>query len=237
MRILIINGSPRGEKSSTLKVANALVEGIRREGDAVDLVDISKHNIEGCRGCFACWVNGGKCAIQDDFFKLFKERHLPSDLIIWSFPLYYFGIPSQLKAYIDRQFINLWPDMTIDEDGCPSHPLRWDESHISHIAVSTCGFFTAEGLYDAVLANFRLIFRHNLKEAITCGEGGCFMGGKAAECVSHYLDVVKRAGREYRDMGSFSKETRTDLMKPIVPTDAYNDSTAAAGMWKLQNTR
>ena len=80
MRMLIINGSPRGEQSSTLRLTKSLTEGLRREGDKVDVVDISKHEIQGCRGCFGCWASGGKCVIKDDFFEIFKERHLPSEL-------------------------------------------------------------------------------------------------------------------------------------------------------------
>mgnify|MGYP003586696694 CR=1 FL=1 len=233
MRILIINGSPRGKNSSSLRLTMALAEGLRREGDEVETVDISKLDIQGCRGCFGCWASGGTCVIKDDFFAIFKERYLPSELVIWSFPLYFYGIPSKLKAFIDRKFINDWPDMTLEKDGSPTHPSRWDDSHISHIVVSTCGFFTAEGLYDAVLANFRLMHREKFKEAITCGEGGCFINGKSSEFTARYLELVKKAGGEYRQKGSFSEETRAALMQPVEPHEQYLKASQGANpLWK-----
>ena len=111
MKILILNGSPKGERSATLKLARAFAEGVRREGEELDLIDLSKQNVSGCRGCFGCWANGGTCVIRDDFPALFKEHYLPADLVLWSFPLYYFEMPSQLKAFLDRTFVNNWPDM------------------------------------------------------------------------------------------------------------------------------
>ena len=57
MKILILNGSPKGERSATLKLARAFADGVRREGDVLDLIDISKSDVHGCRGCFGCWAN------------------------------------------------------------------------------------------------------------------------------------------------------------------------------------
>ena len=61
---------------------------------------IDRH-IEFCRGCFACKYNGGHCAIDDDMRALL-DRMLASDLLLFSFPLYSYGMPTMLKNLIDR---------------------------------------------------------------------------------------------------------------------------------------
>ena len=52
---------------------------------------IDKH-IEFCTGCFSCMRNDGTCVHDDDMRELLEEI-LASDLLIWSFPLYCYGIP------------------------------------------------------------------------------------------------------------------------------------------------
>ena len=221
MKILILNGSPKGERSATLKLARAFADGVRRDGDVLDLIDISKSDVHGCRGCFGCWANGGACVIRDDFPTLFRERYLTSDLVLWCFPLYFYEMPSQLKAFMDRTFVNNWPDMPLDENGRPTHPQRCDVSQMSHIIISTCGFYTAAGLYDAVLAHFRILYGSRFKEAVTCAQGGAFSSDSVKELVDAYLEKVGQAGCEYRETGEFSAKTKAALMEPLLPGDIY----------------
>ena len=67
MNILVLNGSPKGERSNTLKLAKAFLEGFTQTQSAdTEIVDIYKLNIRECLGCFACWSKTpGKCAITD----------------------------------------------------------------------------------------------------------------------------------------------------------------------------
>ena len=66
MKVLILNGSPKLEKSNTLNVTNAFVSGFP-EGTEVKKIDIYSKDIKPCRGCFACWASkDGTCAIKDD---------------------------------------------------------------------------------------------------------------------------------------------------------------------------
>lgn len=51
MKILIINGSPKGDSSNTLKLTKAFVEGM---GDhEIKEITVSKLNISACKGCFS----------------------------------------------------------------------------------------------------------------------------------------------------------------------------------------
>ena len=115
MNILVLNGSPKGERSNTLKLAKAFLEGFTQTQSAdTEIVDIYKLNIRECLGCFVCWSKTpGKCAITDDMADVL-QKILHADVVIWSFPLYYFSLPSRLKMVIDRQLPMALPFMEGD---------------------------------------------------------------------------------------------------------------------------
>ena len=222
MRILLINGSPRREQSSTLRVSKAFLEGVRGDGDVVDSIDIEKSNIRGCLGCFTCWYKTpGVCVFKDDMPALFRDHFLKADLVVWSFPLYFYSLPAKLKAFMDRTFVNDCPDMVTDGKGRPTHPLRHDTSHMRHVIVSTCGFYTSEGLYDAVHAQFRLAYGDAYAASVICAEGGVFMNPRCDDVVLPYLEKVKAAGREFAQQGRFSDATTAALAVPPLPPDVY----------------
>ena len=61
---------------------------------------IDRH-IEFCRGCFACKYNGGHCVLDDDMREILGQ--IPdSDLLLFSYPLYCYGMPAMLKNLVDR---------------------------------------------------------------------------------------------------------------------------------------
>ena len=70
------------------------------------------------------------------------EKLMESDLILWSFPLYYFNVPGILKNLIDRQLPMSLPFMSTRQDGygSGSHEARYDMEGKRHALISTCGF-------------------------------------------------------------------------------------------------
>ena len=88
MNILLINGSPKGERSNTLRLANAFLEGIcYAQKDCLpkfERLNIAQMDINSCLGCFSCWkTTPGKCCIYDDM-QIVLEKLLWADLTIWS---------------------------------------------------------------------------------------------------------------------------------------------------------
>lgn len=110
MKILAINGSPKGNRSNTWRLTIAFLEGItiqEENGGAqapeIETLNISSLNLKPCLGCFSCWSKTpGECCIRDDMQGVINKI-LWADVVVWSFPLYYFGLPGQLKTLIDRQ--------------------------------------------------------------------------------------------------------------------------------------
>lgn len=148
MNVLLINGSPKGKNSNSLKLAYSFIEGLKSEyannGKEISIEElhVASMNIDACKGCFACWKKTpGICCIKDDM-KAVIGKQLEADIILWSFPLYYFSVPGILKDLIDRQLPMNLPFMSSREDGygSGSHDSRYNMEGKRHVLISTCGF-------------------------------------------------------------------------------------------------
>lgn len=222
MRILIINGSPKGKNSNSLRVTQAFVAGLASEKDEVETIDVEKSNIRGCLGCFHCWgATPGKCVIRDDMNALREEKFNIADVLIWSFPLYAYGIPGKLKCFLDRLLPNKHPEIYEDADGQPYHPDRYDKSKQLHVLISTAGFFTAEKIYDSVTEMFRLCNGDRLRAMIYCAQGGLMDDASANPLTEPYLAAVKKAGAEFAASGRITEATEKELRAPLLNKDDY----------------
>jgi len=230
MKILVINGSPKGQQSSTMHITQAFLNGAGFTD--VEMIDVSKLKIKSCLGCYACWnKTPGQCIIRDDMGEFLKKR-IEADIVIWSFPLYCFNVPGGLKNLIDRQLPLKLPFMSPDaENG--GHPSRYDLTNQRHIIISTCGFWTTKGNYGSVTAMFDRLFGAGKYDTIFCAQGGLFGRPETKNLVDEYLETVKCAGIEYVN-GSISEATQADLADPILPRNAYE--TAADASWGIEIT-
>lgn len=228
MNILIINGSPKGKSSNSLKLAHSFVEGVKEANEAqgtevkVEELEIASLTIGSCKGCFACWnKTPGKCVIKDDM-PVVIEKQLWADLIIWSFPLYYFNVPGLLKNVIDRQLPMSQPFMAerTDDYGSGNHQARYDMSGKKNVLVSTCGFYSAKGNYDSVINMFNHFLGKDTFEKIFCGQGELFKIKELTERTGAYLEAVKKAGSEYA-AGQISATTRAALEELLYPKETF----------------
>lgn len=221
MRTLLVNASPRGGRSNSLRLAEAFVRGLGEvELDRIDLCDL---RIEPCRGCFACWkATPGTCCVHDDMARVIELEHA-ADLVVLSFPLYYYNVPGPLKTMIDRQLPVSLPFMADDSGvtGSGSHPLRYPEmARTRYVAISTCGFYTAEGNYDAVCRALDHWPGAGRWDAIFCGQGELFSVPELSSRTDAYLRLVERAGAEYV-AGGISPDVRSALREPLYPRETF----------------
>lgn len=226
MKILAINGSPKGKRSNTWRLTSAFLEGIaakKENGGAqtaeIETLNIGSLNIKPCLGCFSCWSKTpGECCIRDDMQGVI-DKILWADVVVWSFPLYYFGLPGQLKTLIDRQLPMSLPFMcTETESG--GHPSRYDMSGKSTVVISTCGFYTAQGNYDCVTSLYDRLCGKGGYTAIFCGQGELFRVKELSERTDEYLSWAKKAGQEFAS-GGITGETRGKLDRNLFPRDVF----------------
>lgn len=221
MNILLINGSPRGENGNTIRLSNAFCEGIIEKTNAnIESINLNKLDIKDCKGCFVCWKDTpGVCCIKDDMQEML-EKIKSADIIIWSFPLYYFSLPSRIKAFMDRQLPLMLPFMDKNTLG-GAHPKRYDSSQQKNVIISSCGFYTTENNYLAVNAQFDRIFGKDNYTSIFCAQGEILRTKEMSNFTSSYFQSVRNAGAELVEFGQISENTKKSLNKNFLPREIY----------------
>jgi len=116
MKILGINGSPRGSKSQTLKLVESVLSGAKDSGSEVDLIDVCKLKINYCNACGVCYAKG-KCVHEDDFEDLYNKI-LDSDGLVLASPVYFRSVTAQLKTLIDRMADAIHCQLLTGKYGC-----------------------------------------------------------------------------------------------------------------------
>lgn len=235
MKVLVLNGSPRGERSNTMQLTRAFLKGMQRyEECEVETVTVCQKKIEDCRGCFCCWTKTpGKCVIRDDMEQILNA-YLEADVILWSFPLYYYGVPSRCKALMDRLLPTNLPFMAVSEgmEIC-GHPSRYDLSKKRFALLSTCGFYTREHNYDALDQQFSLLYGEKLLK-IFCPEGELFAQPQLKARCGEYLKSVEAAGYEWMTDKAVSSATRKKLEELLYPPEAFVEMADAS--WEIAGT-
>ncbi len=230
MKVLVINGSPKGMRSNTYRLAKAFLEGMGEP--EIREAFVSKLEIKPCHGCFSCWnKTPGACVLRDDMAAVLGDM-LWADVILWSFPLYYFSVPGGLKNLMDRQLPMVLPFMRSDTES-GGHPSRYDMSGKRHVVISTCGFYTARGNYDGVTAIFDHLCGKGNYTTIFCGQGELFRVQELSARTDEYLSNVRRAGQEYVDAG-ISQETRDKLETLLFPREVFEAMADAS--WGVEKT-
>lgn len=100
MKVLAICGSPRGAKSQTRALTEALLFGAREKGAAIEFVDLGKARTGFCQACEACH-QGPDCVLKDDAPGIL-QRMLEADGIVLASPVYLDQVTAQMKALLDR---------------------------------------------------------------------------------------------------------------------------------------
>ena len=74
MKTLVLNGSPKREKSDTIHITGPFPEGVKDAApQEIRAIDVIGCHIEYCTGCFACKRNGGTCVHDDDVQDILNE--------------------------------------------------------------------------------------------------------------------------------------------------------------------
>jgi multimeric flavodoxin WrbA len=116
MKIIGINGSPKGEKSQTRRLVMGVLEGARQAGADITFVDLCLLDIKYCTACGTCYAKG-EC-IHDDDFPMLLGKMLDADGIVWGSPNYIDSITAQLKTMLDRMADSIHCQSFTGKYGC-----------------------------------------------------------------------------------------------------------------------
>ena len=219
MKILVLNGSPKRERSDTMHITSAFLDGMNETAaQAVHTIHVIDKHIESCTGCFACMRNGGTC-IHDDDMRSILEVILASDLLIWSFPLYCYGMPAPLKALLDRTLP--LSSMAMQKVGERyEHVEQEDFSHLRYLMICGCGFPNSRHNFEPAVAQFKLCFPSN-HTIITVPESPMFNAPEAAVVTEPRLALVRQAGKQYAETGEIDAALLNEICSPMIPEEQY----------------
>lgn len=211
-KILLINAAPRGTKGYTELYSNHIEQAIREVNVTVNKINLAQYKIQPCLGCLQCWLKkDGQCIIKDDIDKLY-ELYEASDLIIYAFPLYAYGVPGILKNFMDRGVMRQYPYF---EKGISEirHPRR-EKANKSFVVFSICGF-PSFSQYDAVRPFFKL-YSHSSHVPLIAEiyrPGGIFLLQNPFHYfkLKRFLESLRTAMHEIVDRGKIGSKTKRGL--------------------------
>ena len=219
MKILLFNGSTKKENSDTMHITRAFIEGMKDVGEQdIHEVDIIDRHIEYCRGCFSCMRNGGSCIYDDDMKEILKEIK-KRDILIFSYPLYAYGMPASLKAMIDRLLPITSMEMR-EVNGSYRHVGQTDFSNHRYVMICGCGFPNSRDNFEPAVAQFEKLFPEN-HTVITIPESPMFNAPEAAPVTVPRLELVKEAGKRYAENFCIAENLLEEIATPMIPEDQY----------------
>lgn len=236
MKILVLNGSPHKEKSTTMVVTNAFIKGLNMSQKYnVEYINISDLNIKPCVGCLSCWgKTEGECIIKDDDITLIKAKVMDADIIIESFPLYFFSMPGTVKVFTDRMLsmMKTYKGQQSPENGESYHGLRYTEKKHKFIVVSSCAYSSAEGVYASLLSQLDCICGKDNYTPIFCPQLKTLVDLNKPVRAQRYLSKFVDAGKLFDENGFLDEATRQSLANPPFSIDTYK--ILLDGFWQNQ---
>ena len=219
MKILVFNGSPKKEKSDVMHVTRAFLDGMNAFCEhEISVINAVEKHIEYSKGCFTSMHNGGTCVYDDDMRGIL-EKILESDLLIFSFPLYCYGMPAPLKALIDR--ILPLSSMRMEKDGDRyRHVGQADFSRLRYVMICGCGFPNSKHNFEPAVAQFKLLFPAD-HTIITFPESPMLSAKEAEPVTAPRLELVKKAGEQYAQTGGIEQSLTEQICSPMIPEDVY----------------
>lgn len=221
MKILALNGSPRGRDSNTDRLLLPILEGAREADADVEELYMNDLDVRPCSGCFSCWgPTAGECIIEDDM-PVVLQKVLESDIIIWAFPLYCYGMPAQLQAVQERMLPLVMPQLVRSGD-LYGHPSRYPKSRSKWVVLCNCGFPERKH-FDAIVNKFRLLAgaasRRDPVDFILMAAGELLRtvedDPNAAEPLERLREELAEAGRQLADRGAVGPAALDALSRPL----------------------
>lgn len=164
--------------------------------------------------------------------ELVRGRILESDVIVLSFPLYFFGMSSKMKTMTDRLLPLKMPykGRLATEDNPVIMDYRYDMSGKKLVLVSSCAHASTDIVYDSVVKEFDLICGPGNYTTVFCPQGEILMLEQMGPILRAYLGKVKAAGAEFGRNGCLEKETHDKICAPLIPVRAVEKM--MTGYWE-----
>ena len=115
-KIVVITGSPR-KNGNSLAMTDAFIKAAEEKGHNVTRFDAAMMKLGGCHACKTCYKTGKACSFDDDFNTI-APAILEADVVVFTMPVYWYSIPAQIKAIIDKLYSFCVAGKDIAGKGC-----------------------------------------------------------------------------------------------------------------------
>lgn len=99
MNIAVLEGSPNKRSSSNL-LAEHFIRSVQEAGHTVGAIGAAHAGLRPCTGCVRCSYEGS--CTQKGAMGVSRRQIPAADMLVSVTPLYYYGMPAQLKPLADR---------------------------------------------------------------------------------------------------------------------------------------
>lgn len=228
MRVMAINSSPRGEKTSrTFLILDALTKGMSEAGAEVKMFHLRDKQIRHCIGCFTCWTKTpGTCVHKDDMTNELLPEWLASDLCVYATPLYHFTVNADMKNFIERTLPNLEP-FFVERGGKTTHPMRKIPPRA--VMLSVAGF-PESSVFSQLSSYAHFLFGKGLAAEIYRPGAEMMSLPKLSGQLDAILEATVTAGKELVNSMRISDETLQRITMPLM--DSHSMAKMANIFWK-----
>jgi len=234
MKIVTINGSPKGREGNTNIMVAAFLKGAQAAGAETVNLFLAEKEIKHCKGCFSCWfVTPGQCVIQDEMAEILAQGE-GADVLMLATPLKYANISGLLKVFIERMLVLCNPYFKQDpESGMIRHPKKTAAAEAAGMSfyrakllMIASGGLSTRDHFQVVSRWIKKLAFYNHTEVI--GEiyvpQGLLLNTQEPELrpiIDNYLQLLEKAGREIATTQRLSAETEALLARDFMPADMY----------------
>jgi multimeric flavodoxin WrbA len=234
MKIVAINGSPKGKDGNTNLMVSAFLKGAQEAGAQIINIFLAEKEINHCKGCFSCWfITPGQCVIQDDMTEVLSQGER-ADILILATPIKYANLSSVLKVFIERMLVLCNPYFKKDpKTGMIRHPKKTEAAETegmsfyrAKLVMIASGGLSTRDHFQVISHWVKKLAFYNHTEVI--GEiyapQGLLLNTQEAELrpvIDNYLQLLNKAGKEIVTKKRLSEETGKLLEQNFIPDDIY----------------
>lgn len=225
MKIIAINGSPRGTHGATWWVLERFLQGASEAGANVATIHLAGKRIHYCTGEFACWLKTpGQCIHNDDMEEVWAAAK-DLDRLVLATPVYVDGMTGLLKNCLDRMLPGADPHFELRDGHC-RHPSRTRLCDAVAL-VSVCGFPERDN-FDPLVAHVKAVCANmnaTYAGAVLRPAGPMFPEMPTISPLFFKIraitQAIRQTGKEFAEQGKIADTTANAAAAEIISQERY----------------
>jgi len=221
-KVLVINGSPKIEKSNTAFLLNPFMEGMKKAGATVELIYTSKLKILPCIGCFECWHETiGECFIQDDMQDLYPKLK-STDILVLATPVYS-SLPGDMQNFVNRLVPLIEPILEF-RNGRTRARCHEDVNISKLLAVVVGGWWEIENLDVAISVIEEIAENYSIEFTGAIRRPHCYPLKDKTEKSKEILRMLEKVGFKLIKEGILDKNDLDFISQPLANREEYTQA-------------